>query len=933
LRGSQHLRLPRRMVMDSMETLSFAHSTGNHPIRSIPYRPQNHPTRSPLDQARNYLRRGWQIIPVPAGQKQPMLKGWQDLRLTEDDLEAHFSEGPINFGVLLGEPSGGLIDIDLDAPEAVQLAPYFLPSTDCIFGRASKPRSHWLYRTDPVVRTKKFQFADPSSKKTSMLVEVRSTGCQTVIPPSIHPEEEIIQFDRDGEPVNISGETLVRAVGRLAAASLLVRYWPEGSRHDAALALAGGLLRSGWSEDDVTSFIQAVATEAGDPEVTDRVRAVGDTAAKLRRNEPCTGWPRLAELLGTDVVSQVQRWLGVASDSPADVPDTDLTTVQHHEALIAPDGRTRDAPYQVRDGRIGMVIMDKSGNENWLPLCNFVARVTAEIVYDDGDGASYRYFEVAGELADGTKLETLYVSAAEFSSMDWVTPRWGVRAIIAAGHGNADHLREAIQWLSAGFDVRRVFRHIGWQKWPEGWVYLHAGGGIGPEEAVSSVSVELHDPVSRFLLPPPPDDATLRERVRASLDLLGVAPDRITIPLLAAVYRAPLGDPNLTLFLTGPTGTGKTSLATLCQQHYGAGMNGNRLPAGWSSTANALEGLAFLVKDAVLVIDDYVPHGTSLDVARLGDKADRLIRGVANGQGRQRMRADGSLQPNRPPRSLIIGTGEGVPPGQSLRARMLVLELQRSDVNWDHLWACQQHAAAGGYAEVMAAYIRWLSPRMETIRSHLPEEIQAIREGLVAPHRRTADMIAEVAVGWKYFLEFAESVEAIDADQRSALWQRAIRAFFRVAEAQLEHQQEEDPVSRFFDLLRNAIATGRASIRDLSGSGNGRWESFNVSSPCIGWVEKDNLYLDPDTAYTVAQEMALRMDRAGSGVQMGKRSLWKRLNERGLLKSTEQGSRGTLTVRHRIENERRSVLHLPISVLEDDGDRVEASNAVPVGTR
>ncbi len=912
-------------------SLFVSDSTVNPASRSISHLPENVPLSSPLGQARRYLQRGWQIIPIPAGRKQPVIKEWQNLRLTEDDLPAYFSDGPINFGVLLGDPSGGLVDIDLDAPEAVRLASFFLPPTGCIFGRASKPRSHWLYRTNPSLTTKKFQFSTPGSKRPTMLVEVRSTSCQTVIPPSIHPEGELVRFDADGEPADIEEVTLMRAVKRLAAASLLARYWSEGSRHDAALALAGGLIRSGWSQDEVGQFIQAVATAAEDPEVTDRVRAVHDTVVRLQSNEVCTGWPRLAELVGSDVVSQVQQWLGIAPGPSADVPDADLTRDQNHEALTASGRQDHDTRYEVRDGCIGIVMPDKSGNEYWQRFCNFVARITAEIVYDDGDGTAYRCFEVVGQLADGTKLETLHVSADEFSSMDWVLKEWGARAIIAAGRGNVDYLREAIQWLSAGFGVRRVFRHTGWQKQPEGWVYLHASGGIGPEEAVSSVRVELPDPVSRFILPPPPGDVALRERVRASLDLLHVAPDHITIPLLAAVYRAPLGDPNLTVFLTGPTGTGKTSLAALCQQHYGAEMNGNRLPAGWSSTANALEGLAFLVKDAVLVVDDYVPRGTSLDVARLGDKADRLIRGVANGQGRQRMRADGSLQPNRPTRSLIIGTGEGVPSGESLRARMLVLELQRSDVDWDRLSACQQHAAAGWYAEAMAAYIRWLSPRFETIRSHLPQDIQTIRQTVTAPHRRTADVIADVAVGWKYFLEFASSIGAIDGDQQSSLWQRAMQVFVQLARAQTDYQQEEDPVYRFFDLLRNALASGRAYIRGLSGASDYRWNPINSSSVCIGWTEKDDLYLDRHAAYTAAQEMAARMDRTGASSLMGKTSLWKRMHERGLLRSTELAGRGTLPVRRTIENERRTVLHLPKSVLLDD--EIEVADAVPMVAR
>ena len=55
------------------------------------------------------------------------------------------------------------------------------------------------------------------------------------------------------------------------------------------------------------------------------------------------------------------------------------------------------------------------------------------------------------------------------------------------------------------------------------------------------------------------------------------------------------------MFLAGRTGTFKTTLAALCQQHFGADMDAGCLPANFASTANALESLAFAAKDALIV--------------------------------------------------------------------------------------------------------------------------------------------------------------------------------------------------------------------------------------------------------------------------------------------------------------------------------------------
>src|SRR4051812_33885073 len=101
--------------------------------------------RSPLDIARDLLKRGYKPVPIPIGEKGPIIKDWQKLIITADNVGQYFNGAAINVGVQMGSASEGLLDADLDCIEAVKLAPYFLPPTDLIYGRFSKRRSHWLY--------------------------------------------------------------------------------------------------------------------------------------------------------------------------------------------------------------------------------------------------------------------------------------------------------------------------------------------------------------------------------------------------------------------------------------------------------------------------------------------------------------------------------------------------------------------------------------------------------------------------------------------------------------------------------------------------------------------------------------------------------------------------------------------------------------------
>jgi hypothetical protein len=282
-------------------------------------KPQTHSQRI-LHQALVCVRRGWAPIPVSPNSKKAYGDDWPHLRLNEEELPGKFGVND-NIGVLTGEPSGNLDDVDLDAPEAVALAGYFLPSTQRIHGRKTKPRSHHWYKVDGEIRNKKFCDID----NATVLVELRSTGLQTVIPPSIHPTNERIVWDSAGEPGQVTPANLQTAVNRLASAALIVRHYPDsipGRRHTALLALGRFLLDAGFSEDEAEHFVQACAREAGDEKWKDRGRDVRSTAKRLSSGQTATGIPTLVEFFGELVVAKLTQWLGARRRAIVSMPET-----------------------------------------------------------------------------------------------------------------------------------------------------------------------------------------------------------------------------------------------------------------------------------------------------------------------------------------------------------------------------------------------------------------------------------------------------------------------------------------------------------------------------------------------------------------------------------------------------------------------------------
>jgi hypothetical protein len=276
------------------------------------------PLNPVAEAALRYTEQGIAVTPVHFKSK-AAVEGWDVNDVSPEDLSRLF-HGTWNIGAILGAKSGGLVDSDLDCPEAIALAPAFLPATGARFGRAGKRNSHWFFLSDLHKSEDRaaIQCRDPVTGQT--LVELRIGGgtkaAQTVMPPSIHETGQPIEWEPGcsiDQIARVDGVELKLRFTKLMAATLLTPHWQQGARNGATNALAGWLARLGWTEEDAAGFVVAIAAAAGDDEIKMRARAVHDTYKKFEAGKKVTGLPKLKELLGTDAVSKAAECLAPAS--------------------------------------------------------------------------------------------------------------------------------------------------------------------------------------------------------------------------------------------------------------------------------------------------------------------------------------------------------------------------------------------------------------------------------------------------------------------------------------------------------------------------------------------------------------------------------------------------------------------------------------------
>lgn len=841
------------------------------------------PTPTVYEAAQEFLDEGINPIPLMPKDKKPIAKDWPNAEPSEERIRnfTGFYKNR-NIGVLSGKlyrkrknkETGKneyvatgylLIDIDLDCQEAQDLAPYMMPPTDRAFGRGKTPITHQWYRVrgtferltwDDVIRVEERKGKTDEEKVKigkPMIAELRGTGFQTMVPPSIHPSGEQLQWAVRGKLADIAITTLRQEVTKLAAAALLVRYYPADRKFYAAQALIGVLIRSGWLADDAAKFSTIITKVATGEDVAKKRESMArSTVERLKsKSGPVKGFPSFIECWGEKVTAAFSKLLGVI------INPAERATLRYYIENNRTFAKSKDGP---------------------ILIAGFAAEFSKSIVRNDGVDTS-RIWEITATLED-EETKIIQIPSEKFHDMDWVH-LLGQQAIIMPGRGVKDEVRAAIQFLSSKLQDQTVYTHTGWHKDDKNWIFLFQGGALGAQGLVPDITVELPQLLNNFKLPAPAIGKQLDDAVSAWERLLKLAPARIMAPLVCLPWAAILAQADFTVHLVGKTGGFKTEVATLIQKFFGSGFD-PRKPISWSSTAGALEVLAFIAKDTVLLIDDYAPTGSASTDFRLDTEVSRFVRAQGNLTGRSRLNRDSTLKATKAPRGLTLSTGEKNITGESASGRALNIDVAPGEITVKALTVSQ--ADAGLFAGLAAAFIQSIAGNLDQVRARVAKRAAELRkkvgEGL---HPRTGNTIAILLASLKEFLNFTGSSELYDQVKEGLAGENSVS----VAQRQ---RQKEDPVKRYFELLRSALRSKTVYISTTYGTVPDDSDLYGWSSESqrsgpqlarVGWVDGDDLYLDPNASLKAANEIS-----NGKPIGLSKVMLGKRLKEEGSLLST-----------------------------------------------
>jgi len=171
------------------------------------------PLHQQLIEALDQFPASWALTPV-YGDKRPYRRAWQtEIPITKDLIKRDIKNGKARgYGLRTGTVSGGIVAIDADGPAAHDkinelsggvLLPETVAFTSNKPGRCQYlfyvPQEYWH-----AIATKKISTGVKGDDGKEQKLELRWDGCQSVLPPSVHPETGFYRWRKSPEEVAIA---------------------------------------------------------------------------------------------------------------------------------------------------------------------------------------------------------------------------------------------------------------------------------------------------------------------------------------------------------------------------------------------------------------------------------------------------------------------------------------------------------------------------------------------------------------------------------------------------------------------------------------------------------------------------------------------------------------------------------------------------------
>ena len=504
-------------------------------------------------------------------------------------------------------------------------------------------------------------------------------------------------------------------------------------------------------------------------------------------------------------------------------------------------------PYFKSNGALWMIRRTAKGDID-TQIATFAPRVLRETILH-GTTEDQKLFVLGGISASGEVLPECEIPAKDLGKMDWVDNSMPSDCLLFV-EGQADkHVKNAIKTTASLAEHTDVWCYTGWQKIDGRWEYLIPG--YGEQE------VRLTDNLKRYALEPDCRDDDLLSF--AAFVLSDDIPHAYLLPVLCHAFLSPLNEfmnqagmqPRYLLTMIGQTGSYKSSLAAVVLSSFGE-FAIDSFPMTFRSTANSVPEVGHILKDVLLVIDDYHPLSKK-EAEEMKHVLQVAVRAWGDHAGRTRLRPDASINEPKAPRGNVIVTGEFLPDlAPSDFARLFVVEMQKDMIEDMVMRDAQDLAHEGLFRRVMSVYIDWIKDTFLTteesmaafvssLRTQAQDVRSAWRERLhgegIEFHGRLPDAIASLTIGFRMLTEFLRSKNLLTDADRQKLADELNEVFLTTAKQQAGRMLASDPGYLYLKAVMQMVSEKTLRIDPADG------QCHSVTSNLAGFVDDEYYYI------------------------------------------------------------------------------------------
>ena len=552
-------------------------------------------------------------------------------------------------------------------------------------------------------------------------------------------------------------------------------------------------------------------------------------------------------------------------------------------------------------------------------VSNFIAVPTKFITYNNG--SDIRTEVILKTILDtGKELKQISVDMNSFESGNWLSNgTWTLDTRISPNGNNKEYFKDAVKILSKMATKETRYSHMGFREIDGIMHYLYHGGVIGENKDIkvdlSETGLEQYRFTEEEL-----NQKQINECIETSLSLLMRIEETVIVPLVGTIYLAPLqnifnelGIANgFVTWILGESGTQKSTLAALLLSHFGD-FERDTIPCGFKDTVNSLERQAFIVKDSVLLVDDYYPSQSLQESRKMEAVAESIFGMAGDRQGRTRMKQNGKdIRKSFSSRGIIMATGETFPNfSESRVARSVIVEIEKGNINLDVLLFLQKNKTNLNIA--MKEYIKWIILNYDKIKESIKNDFPIYRAKFNKDftHARIPENMASLYIGCKTFLEFVKDNNIIDETMLKQWNIIVANTLLKLAKKQSLRTSDSKPDKMFFYAIQELLASKEAYFKPYLR------EDETLNNPYATFLgcydsSKGVYYLIPGITYKAVVQY---YEKQNIKFPLNQDALLTYLKKHGSLKIVEKDRN---TIRRKINKESIAVLAVAQEKISED---------------